>query len=209
MDRVDATAHGGDDASPGRSGRHLGERERRLEERERQADERERQADEREREADKREERLAERGTQLRQHAAELRARGRSVREQASQAVEEANTVLEASLDHMRRTEAALDRAYASAAREQANIARAVMRGQQHPAPQQRDLTDLANRVSALRKRTAAAAARLAETEELVAHVHDELAAREPGNPEYKRRANEAREAMRRARETERKYSGS
>ncbi len=204
MDRTEAAAPGGDAASSGRSERQTGERERRLEEREHQVAEREHEADEREHEADER-----ERAAQLRQHTMELRARAASVRERAAQAVEAANTVLEASLDHMRRAEAAFDRAYASAARERARIVRAVMRGQQHPAPRQRDLTDLFDRVSELRRRTAAAAARLAETEELVAHVHDELAAREPGNPEHKRRADEAREAMRRARETARKYSRS
>jgi hypothetical protein len=82
-----------------------------------------------------------------------------------------------------------------------------VKRGDQHPVSRQRDFTDLADRFSALRNRTAAVAARLAETEEHVARAHDELAARDPGNPDYVRRADEAREAMRRARETERKYS--
>ena len=75
--------------------------------------------------------------------------------------------------------------------------------------PPRRDFTDLAVRVSALRDRTAAAAARLAETEEQVARVNDELASRHPGNPEYKRLASEARDAVRRAREIERKYSSS
>jgi hypothetical protein len=107
----------------------------------------------------------------------------------------------------MRRAEAALNRAYASDARERASAARSVKRGEQHPAPSARDFTDLADRVSALRERTATAAARLAETEEPVARVHDRLAAREPENPEYKRRADEAREAMRQAREIARKYS--
>jgi chromosome segregation ATPase len=95
------------------------------------------------------------------------------------------------------------------AARERASAARSAERGEQRPAPLKRDFTDLADRVSALRKRTAAAAARLAETEEQIARVNDELAAREPGKPGYKRRADEAREAMRRARETEQKYSSS
>jgi hypothetical protein len=104
----------------------------------------------------------------------------------------------------VRRAEAALNRAYAHAARQRASEARSVKRGEQ-----QRDFTDLADHVSALRERTAAAAARLAETEELVARIHDSLASHNPGNPEHKRLANEAREAMRRAREIERKYSSS
>jgi fused signal recognition particle receptor len=187
-DRAEGTAPGRDAASPDRS---------------------EHQADEREREADEREERLEEHGARLRQHAVEVRAQVESVCERAAQAVEEAQTVLEASEDRVLRAEAALDRAYADAARKRASAARPVKQGEQHPAPQQRDLTDLAGRISALRERTAAAAARLAETEEQVVRVHDELAARDPGNPEYKWLADDARGAARRARETERKYSSS
>jgi hypothetical protein len=75
--------------------------------------------------------------------------------------------------------------------------------------PRPSDISKLADRVSALRTKTAAAAAQLAKTEEQVARTQDKLAFREPGNPQHKRRADEAREAMRRARETERKYSSS
>jgi G3E family GTPase len=188
MDRAEGTAPEEHAASPGRSRR---------------------QAREREREADEREERLEERGERVRQRAVEVRAQVASVRERAAQAVEEADTILVTSQDRVRRAEAALNRAVAHAARQRANIARSVMRGGQHPAPWQRDFTDLADHVSALRERTAAAAARLAETEELVARIHDSLASQNPRNPEHKRLANEAREAMRRAREIERKYSSS
>jgi hypothetical protein len=109
----------------------------------------------------------------------------------------------------VRRAEAALNRAFARTARERASAARSVKRGEQYPDPRQHDFTGLADRVSTLRERTPAAAARLAETEELVARVHDKLASQEPGNPAHERRANEAREAMRRAREIARKYSSS
>ena len=204
MDSAEATAPGGDAAFPGHSRRQVGERERRLEERERQVAERERKADEREHEADER-----EHEPQLRQHAVELRARAASVRERGAQAVEEAETVLDATRDRVRRAGAALNRAYASAARERTRVARLVKWGEQHPAPRQRDFTDLADRASALRKRTAAAAAQLANAEEHAARIYDEIAARDPGNPEHKRLADEAREAVRRARETERKYSSS
>jgi len=185
MDRAEGTAPEGDAASPGRGRREVGVRERRLEEGEGQVAKRERTADERERAADQRE-RAAEK------------------RERAAQAVEEADKILETSQDRVRRTEASLNRAYAHAARQQASIARSVKRNEQ-----QRDFTDLAHHVAALRERTAAAAARLAETEELVARVHDSLAANNPENPGHKRLANEAREAMRQAREIERKYSSS
>jgi len=214
----EATAPGGDAASPAPSGRQVGDRERRLEEREhrvaereREADEREHEAAEREREADEREHEAdeREREAQLRQRAVQLRARAAIVRQETAQAVAEAETILGACRDRVRRAEAALNRAYVGAARERANVARSVKRGEQRPVPQQRDFTDMADRVSALRQRTAAAAAGLAKTEEQAARVLDELAARDPGNPEHKRLANEAREAMRRARETEWKYSNS
>jgi len=192
MDRAEGTAPEGDAASPGRGRREVGVRERRLEEGEGQVAKRERTADERERAADQRE------------RAADQRERAAEKRERAAQAVEEADKILETSQDRVRRTEASLNRAYAHAARQQASIARSVKRNEQ-----QRDFTDLAHHVAALRERTAAAAARLAETEELVARVHDSLAANNPENPGHKRLANEAREAMRQAREIERKYSSS
>ena len=110
------------------------------------------------------------------------RERAADQRERAAQAVEEADKILETSQDRVRRTEASLNRAYAHAARQQASIARSVKRNEQ-----QRDFTDLAHHVAALRERTAAAAARLAETEELVARVHDSLAANNPENPGHKR----------------------
>jgi hypothetical protein len=174
--------------------------------REQEADAREQEADAREREADEREERLQD-SARLRQHAEELHARGTRLRAQAEQAVEQAEAVLDTSQDRVRRAEAALDRAYAHANRQRANAARSVRQSEQRPVPQQHDFTDLVGRVSAMRKRTAAAAAQLARTEEQVSRIQDDLASRDPGNPEHKRRATEAREAMRRARETEQKYS--
>lgn len=167
----------GDDASPGSNGRQAGEREERLQD-----------------------------SARLRQHAMELHARGTRLRAQAEQAVEQAEAVLDTNQDRVRRAEAVLDRAHARANRQRANAARSVRQSEQRPVPQQHDLTDLVGRVSAMRKRTAAAAAQLAKTEEQVARSQDELTFRDPGNPEHKRRASEAREAMRRARETERKY---
>ena len=189
--------------------READERERVANARERLADERERDADARERVADEGELRLGERSARLRQRSAELLVRVRSAREQAEQAVEQAMAVLDSSRERVGRAEAALDRAYARAARERANVARAAQPGDRYPAARPLDFTGLADRVSALRERTAAAAAQLAKSEDTVARVHDELAAREPANPEYKRLARQAREAARWARETEQKYSSS
>jgi hypothetical protein len=189
--------------------RQADEREHEADEREHEADEREHKADEREHEADEREDWLLEHIARLRQQTVEIRARGTTVREHAEQAVARAEAARNANEDRMRRAEAALDRAYAHAARQQANVDRSVRRGEQRPVPQRRDFTELAGRVSELRKRTAAAAGLLAMTEEHVARTYDELASRDPGNPRHKRRADEARKAMRRARELERRYSSS
>jgi len=139
----------------------------------------------------------------------ELRARGDEVRERAEQAVEQANTVLDASRNRARRSEATINRASARAARGRANVARSARRTAGRRVYRQQDLAELADRFSALRERTAAAAAKLADNEEEVARFHDELASHEPANPEYMRLANEAREAARRAREYERKYGSS
>jgi ElaB/YqjD/DUF883 family membrane-anchored ribosome-binding protein len=182
-------------------------RDQQADERERIADEREDEANEREREADEREDLLGERASRLRQQADELRAHAASALEQAKDGVSRARAVLDASRDRVRRAEATLDRADARDARERANIARSVQQGEQHPAGQPVGATTSADRLSALRARTAAAAAKLAESEDLVARVHDEHAARDPGNPGYQHLAGRAREAARWAREIERKYS--
>lgn len=109
----------------------------------------------------------------------------------------------------MVRAEAALNRAYAHVARARARDSRAIWLGEQRPTGSHVEFGELIARVAALRERTAAAAAQLADSEEVVARVHDGLAAREPGNPEYKRLAREAREAARSAREAEQRYSNS
>jgi hypothetical protein len=145
----------------------------------------------------------------LRQRAKELRARGDDVRERAEHAVEQANVVLDATRDHARRAEATINRASARAARERANVARSARRGALHPVYRQQDFAEQADRFSALRKRTAEAAAQLAENEEEAGRFHDELASHDPANPEYMRLANEAREAARKARECERKFGSS
>jgi hypothetical protein len=187
MDRAEGTVSGGNAAIPGRSGRQAGARER--------------EADERER--------LQERGARLRQQAAELRAQAARAYQRAVQALEQAEAVLEAAEDRARRAEAAVTGAYVRAARERAGDARSAQRGEQYPDPRQHDFADLADYLSALRKKTAAAAARFAEVEEHAARVHDERASSDPGNPEHKRQASEARQVMRRDRETEGKYTSS
>ena len=171
--------------------------------------EREQRLHRRERDADQREQRLQERAARLRRRAEELRARGDDVRERADQAIEQANAVLDATRDRARRAGGTINRGYARAARERANVVRSARRGARHPVYRRQDFAELADRFSALRKRTAAAAALLAHNEEKIARFHDELASHEPANPVYIRLANEAREAARRAREYERKYGTS
>ena len=179
MDPAKGTAPSGDAASPG------AERDRGTDERGRDADGRDRGADERDR--------------------AVLAAK--TVRERAAQAVEHAEAALDANGDRVRRAQARLDRALVSASRTRAAAARPRSAGKGAAVTGQPDFPGLADRVSTLRRRTAEAAARLAETEERAARIFDEMAARDPGNRELDRLANDARSAMRRAREIERRYS--
>jgi hypothetical protein len=188
--------------------RDADERERIADLRDRDADERERVADERELMADQREQRLGERAMWLRQRSRELRQRTTDARERAAQAVEAATAALKSNSERTSRAEAALDRAHARASRERASADRARKVGELHPDRPRYDFSELADRVSELRHKTAAAAVHLAESEEAVARVHEELAAREPGNAEHQRVARDAGEAARRAREIERRFSG-
>lgn len=130
----------------------------------------------------------------------------KTVRERAAQAVEHAEAVLDANGDRVRRAQARLDRALVTANRRRAAAARSRSEGTPL-GTRETDFPGLADRVSVLRRRTAEAAARLAETEERAARIFDEMAARDPGNRQLDRLANEARSAMRRAREIERRYS--
>lgn len=76
------------------------------------------------------------------------------------------------------------------------------------PGGQRGPTTDLYEQVEyakTARARLARLAADLANTEDYVAHVHDQLAIQDPGNAaRYQRAADEARQAARRAREFQR-----
>jgi hypothetical protein len=77
------------------------------------------------------------------------------------------------------------------------------------PGGQQRgpttDLYEQVEYAKTARARLARLAADLANTEDYVAHVHDQLAIQDPGNAaRYQRAADEARQAARRAREFQR-----
>jgi hypothetical protein len=149
---------------------------------------------------DERGQQLEERAAQLRRRSAELLAQVDSARGRAEQAVKHARAILDASRDRVRRAEAVLLRAEAQAAG-------SLELGDRRPAPPAAGVTGMAGRSSALRERTAAAAAQLARCEEITARVHDDLASRDPGNPQYRRLADEARRAARWAREMEQRYS--
>ena len=77
------------------------------------------------------------------------------------------------------------------------------------PRPFIGDLEEQVEQARTTRARLAALAADLAATEETVAYLHDQLAARDPRNAaRYRRAAEEARRAVRRIRDYQRNAAG-
>ena len=141
--------------------------------------------------------------------AGELGALSATRQQHALDAIERSRALLAASGDRLDRTEAALRRAAARAQRNQAEIDRAVAQGERDLARQPPDPGEQIEQAKALRKRLAETAAALAATEERVAQVHDELAARRPEHAsDYRRIADEARQAASRAQEVGRQFAG-
>jgi hypothetical protein len=79
----------------------------------------------------------------------------------------------------------------------------------QQPRRFTRDLEEQVEQARTTRARLAALAADLVATEETVAYLHDQLAARDPRNAaRYRRAAEEARRAVRRIRDYQRNAAG-
>jgi uncharacterized membrane protein YccC len=75
----------------------------------------------------------------------------------------------------------------------------------QDPAARFLDVGEEIERSRRARARLAELAAQLVQTEETVAHIHDEMADRDPGRAaQYRRAADDARQAARRAHEIQR-----
>jgi hypothetical protein len=92
----------------------------------------------------------------------------------------------------------------ASRARVRAGLGNGPRPGGQQRGPTT-DLYEQVEYAKTARARLARLAADLADTEDYVAHVHDQLAIQDPGNAaRYQRAADEARQAARRAREFQR-----
>lgn len=128
--------------------------------------------------------------------------------ERAHESIERARAVLAASGDRLDRSEAALKRLAARVAREQADVDKSVAHSERDLQRQPPDPGDLIERAATLRNQIAAAIADLASTEEAIARMHDELAARYPRQSgEHLRAADEARTAARLARETGRRLN--
>jgi hypothetical protein len=183
------------------------QRERVADDRETAADERERAADEREGESDQREVALTERQQKAdeREHKLDKRAlavglAAASMRQRTLEDIERSRALLAEGVQRLDRQEAAVKRADKGQEREQAQIDRASGEGTRRLAVQRPDPSQSVERAKALRGRSIAMIAAFAASEEEIALVHEEMAARDPTHrEEYRRTAARAREAARRA----------
>jgi hypothetical protein len=189
------------------------ERERRANEREALADQRERNADEREREADRREAALNERQQEMDEREQELdehrRALGEAVKtweQRALETVERSRALLALSGQRVDRHEAAVKRAQGYRERRQAQLGRAVAEMKREHAAVLPDPREAIARAKVLGEQATAALEALAVNEDEIARIHEKLAASRPERrDEYRRTAEQARTAARRAREVVRK----
>ena len=157
---------------------------------------------------EERERRADEREAGLDEFARKLHARAVSREERSLQAIDRARVMLSEGGKRLDRSQAALERSAALVGREQAEVDRRSAEGARGLHRQVLDPANSSNAQRELRERIAASAAALARTGEVVARIHDELAARRPGGAgEYRRTADAARKAASQARDIERKFS--
>ena len=163
---------------------------------------REELADDRERRLDDRERRLDERSRTLGREVASAEQRTR-------EAIERSQVLLAAREARRNRSDAALRRAEERHAREREAVERAAAERERERAAEPPDPAQVIERSRWLRKKIAASLEAFAVTEEEVARVHEELAARRgDGGEKHRRIALEARQQMRRARDLAREYGG-
>ncbi|HEX6932381.1 MAG TPA: hypothetical protein VF162_09580 [Streptosporangiaceae bacterium] len=106
------------------------------------------------------------------------------------------------SAERLDRQEAALERAQAGSARDQAAIDRESAEGERNLAASRRDPGQVIERSVVLRRRARAAIEAFAASEDEVARIHEELAAGDPERRvEYQRAVEKARAGARAARE--------
>ena len=192
------------------------ERDARAEKRERVADDREALADDREREADEREVEQT-----LRQHHADEREegldeRGRAlgalvhdIHERTLENISRSRELLGLRGQRLNRGEAAVRRTQAHAQRRQAAIDRASADTERELGAWVPDPGTLAERAAKLREQARNAIRAFAASEDEIARLHEEMAARDPERGEqFLRTAAQARATARRAREISRDFAG-
>jgi hypothetical protein len=110
--------------------------------------------------------------------------------------------------EHLDRQEAGAKRKSARRDRQQAEVDRASAKGERHLAAWLPDPGELAARARAARHRAVAALQAFAVTEEEIARIHEDLAARHPERrDEFRRTAEQARTTAHKARELLRTFS--
>lgn len=183
------------------------ERDRLADEREALADEREALADERERLTDERERETDERELSLDELARRFGARVVTLEERTLEHLDRSRVLLAAQAQRLDRQEAEVGRARALRERRQHSTIRAMASEQwELPGP---DSSDPVEQAEVLTHLARAALTAFAQTAEEIARRHDEAAASGAGRrDEHRRRAERVREAIRRAAEIMREFSG-
>jgi hypothetical protein len=129
--------------------------------------------------------------------------------QRALETVERSRASLALSGQRVDRHEAAVRRAQAYRERRQAELGRAVAEVEREHAAVRPDPSEAVERARVLGEQAMAAMEALADNEDQIAHIHEGLAARRPERrDEYRRTAEQARTAARRAREIVRRFTG-
>jgi len=132
-----------------------------------------------------------------------------SARQRTLEDIERSRALLAQGAQRLDRHEAAVKRADAGQRRQQAEIDRASAESARGLATQRPDPSQSIERAKALRGRTIAMIAAFAASEEEIALLHEEMAARSPSHrEEYRRTAARARETARRALEILESFPG-
>jgi len=182
--------------------RKANEREAVANERQRMADGRERKADGREAELNERQRQLDERERQLDERAHRLGVAVDDLQRRVLASIERSRTLLARSGERLDRQEAALTRATEEQERQQAEVDRESAEAERHLVSGLPDPSETVERAENFRTRARSSVEAFASAQEEIARINEQLAARLPDRrDEYKRTAEQAREAARKARD--------
>jgi len=182
--------------------RKANEREAVANERQRMADGRERKADGREAELNERQRQLDERERQLDERALRLGVAVDDLQRRVLASIERSRTLLARSGERLDRQEAALTRATEEQERQQAEVDRESAEAERHLVSGLPDPSETIERAENFRTRARSSVEAFASAQEEIARINEQLAARLPNHrDEYKRTAEQAREAARKARD--------